>query len=57
MAVPLKDKDPMPFGAHKGKPMEKVPADYLDYISGQDWLSKWAVIDKELADPKSYGNG
>lgn len=66
MATPLKDKDPMPFGAHKGKPMGEVPAEYLDYISGQDWLSKWpqvkayidhnrAVIDKELEDPKSFG--
>lgn len=65
--TPLKDKDRMPFGAHKGKPMEKVPAEYLDWLSDQDWLGKsWpavkayidhnrAVIDKELEDPKQYG--
>lgn len=62
----LSDRDQMPFGAHKGKPMEKVPAEYLDWLDGQDWLkAKWprikeyirfnrAVIDKELEDPKGY---
>ena len=67
MTAPLKDKDPMPFGDHKGKPMGKVPAEYLDGIADKPWLSKWpavkayidhnrAVIDKELEDPQSYGN-
>ena len=58
MAV-LTDKDPMPFGCHKGIPMEHVPASYLDWLMGQDWIDKWPqvvgyvtanrkVIDKEL---------
>jgi len=55
----LTDKDPMPFGCHKGIPMEHVPASYLDWLMGQDWIDKWPqvvgyvtanrkVIDKEL---------
>ena len=66
MAKPLADKDKMPFGEHKGKLMKHVPASYLDWLDGQDWISKWpqvkayidhnrAVIDKELEDPASYG--
>lgn len=40
----LTDQDPMPFGAHKGKPMEEVPASYLDWLRGQDWLSQWPAV-------------
>lgn len=68
MATPLRDKDPMPFGQHAGRPMQKVPASYLDWLDGQSWLStkypevkayidhNRAVIDKELEDPKNFGN-
>lgn len=28
----LSDLDPMPFGKHKGLPMQDVPADYLHYL-------------------------
>jgi hypothetical protein len=28
----LKDTDPMPFGMHKGKPMQDVPVGYLHWI-------------------------
>lgn len=28
----LTDKDPMPFGKHKGKPMKDVPASYLHWL-------------------------
>lgn len=28
----LKDTDPMPFGKHKGTPMQDVPADYLHWL-------------------------
>lgn len=30
--TPLKDLDPMPFGKHKGVPMQDVPARYLHYL-------------------------
>ena len=66
MASSLKDTDPFPFGQWKGTPMQDVPAEYLDWLSDQDWISKWprvrayidhnrAVIDKELEDPDSFG--
>lgn len=34
-APKLTDDDPMPFGKHAGKPMREVPADYLDWFSGE----------------------
>jgi hypothetical protein len=59
--TPLIDKDPFPFGVHKGQPMEQVPAMYLDWLIDQPWISRWPaieeyiernrkVIDKELKD-------
>lgn len=36
----LTDKSPMPFGKHRGTPMEKVPAKYLHWLwSKPDGLS------------------
>lgn len=32
MTNQLKDTDPMPFGMHKGKPMQDVPAKYLHWL-------------------------
>lgn len=29
---PLDDIDPMPFGKHKGEPMQDVPASYFHYL-------------------------
>ena len=28
----LQDTDPMPFGKHKGEPMQDVPASYLHWL-------------------------
>lgn len=28
----LEDTDPMPFGKHRGEPMQDVPANYLHYL-------------------------
>lgn len=42
---PLTDSSPMPFGAHRDKPMAAVPASYLDFISGQPWLeTAWPAV-------------
>lgn len=30
--TPLTDTDPMPFGKHKGVPMQDVPASYFHYL-------------------------
>lgn len=35
---PLGDDDAMPCGAHQGTKMRSVPADYLDFLAGQQWL-------------------
>jgi len=42
---PLTDIDPMPFGKHKGKPMQEVPADYLHYL----WMNGLNKEDKPVA--------
>lgn len=53
------DDDLMPFGKHKGEPIGEVSAEYLDWLHGQEWISKWPrilayieanrkLIDKEL---------
>jgi len=34
----------MPFGAHKGKEMDDVPADYFDWLMGQPWIDKWSAV-------------
>lgn len=41
--VPLTDLSPMPFGKHKGTPMQDVPASYLH------WL--WAEIRHDKSSP------
>lgn len=41
---PLTDKDPFPFGIHKGKPIGQVPGFYLDWLRGQEWIEKWPAI-------------
>ena len=57
----LNDNSLFPFGKHKGIKMEKVPATYLDWLMGQDWIKSWpevveyiernrTVINKELKD-------
>lgn len=40
----LTDDDPMPFGKYRGKKMEEVPADYLDWLHGQTWIAEWPAI-------------
>lgn len=42
--IALRDDDPMPFGKHKDTQMDEVPASYLDYIHGQDWIKKWPDV-------------
>jgi len=42
----MTDRDLMPFGKHKGKPMGEVPKDYLKWLLGQDGF---ADKNKEMA--------
>lgn len=45
----LKDDSKMPFGAHKGKRMDKVPGDYLLWLyEGLKEKFKPNLTDKEL---------
>ena len=40
----LTDYDYMPFGAHINKKMKDVPAVYLDWLSGQQWIGQWPQV-------------
>ena len=38
-------RDPMPFGKHKGIPIDDVDESYLDWLVEQDWLKdKWPKL-------------
>ena len=43
----------MPWGQHKGKTMADVPADYLDWLRDQDWLSTWPGLHGYIANNMS----
>jgi uncharacterized protein (DUF3820 family) len=42
----------MPFGKHKGEPMDEVPASYLDWLHGQSWIGDWPEVLKYIKDHK-----
>jgi uncharacterized protein (DUF3820 family) len=44
----LSDTDPMPFGQHKGKPMQDVPASYLHWLwtNDRDPMSQKVKVDR-----------
>ena len=52
----LTDKDPFPFGKYRDQRMIDVPASYLDWASGQDWLDKWPDVKKYIADNRAVIN-
>jgi len=52
----LTDNDPFPFGKFRGTRMLNVPASYLDWASGQDWLDKWLDVKKYIADNRAVIN-
>lgn len=31
----------MPWGEHKGKPLQSVPPDYLSWLLSQRWIVDW----------------
>jgi uncharacterized protein (DUF3820 family) len=35
---------PMPWGAHKGKPLSEVPGDYWRWFRSQAWAEKWPAL-------------
>lgn len=46
--TPLTDESLMTFGKHKGAPMKDVPGDYLQWLSGQPWISDWPAVNNYL---------
>lgn len=38
----------IPFGKHKGQKIGEVPASYLDWLSGQEWIGDWHEVDKYI---------
>lgn len=40
----LKDDSLMPFGKYKNHRMDEVPASYLDWLHGQDWIHEWPLV-------------
>ena len=40
----LGENDAFPFGVHKGEKMIAIPAQYLSWISNQEWISEWPAI-------------
>ena len=49
----MTDADLMPFGKHRGKRMEDVPAGYLDWVHGQDWIDEWPDVKAYIEDNRS----
>ena len=44
----------MPFGEHKGKSIEEVPAKYLDWLRGEEWVARYPLIVQYLQDNKQH---
>ena len=44
----LTDACLFPFGSHKGKRMDQVPAHYLDWFDGQEWANQWPLVRKYI---------
>ena len=52
----LTDNDLFPFGKYRDARMIDVPASYLDWAGGQDWISKWPDVKKYIADNRAVIN-
>lgn len=54
MFKPLQDTDPMPFGVHKGKQMDQVPASYLDWLHDQSWINDWPRVKRYIENNRRH---
>lgn len=51
------DNMPMPFGKYEGTPMCEVPAAYLDWLRGEEWvMRKWPGVWEYMADREQHIN-
>ena len=48
MPPKVPDQYEMPFGKYKGQEIGSVPASYLDWLAGQDWIGKWHQVDQYI---------
>jgi len=48
-----KDSDPFPFGQYKSKRYDQVPAQYLDYLLGMEWIDSWPRVKMYIKKNKS----
>lgn len=48
--VKFTDQTPMPWGIHKGTPLEKVPADHLLWLFKQPWIKDWPDLHDYLVE-------
>jgi hypothetical protein len=44
----LRDSDPMPFGVHRDRRMDEVPAAYLDSLRDANWLHRWPAVEEYI---------
>lgn len=49
----MTDESLMPFGTLKGTKMKDVPAGYLDYIYGMNWIDSWPRVKKYIEDNRN----
>ncbi len=50
MPVEFTDRTKMPFGAHKDKTLEEVPASYLLFLRGQSGWNKMSPLGRYIED-------
>lgn len=50
MSKVLTDDSLMPFGKYKGQKMANVPADYLMWLSKQEWIEEWEGVNMYIID-------
>jgi len=52
----LTDESLFPFGKYKGEKMYDVPATYLDWLMGQEWIDKWSDVVNYINDNRAIIN-
>jgi len=52
----LTDNDLFPFGKYRDARMIDVPASYLEWAGGQEWIGKWPDVKKYIADNRAVIN-
>ena len=46
----MPEKIKINFGMHRGKYLDDVPANYLDWLSKQDWITDYPAINQYIND-------